>query len=169
VKAVVQDLGGRIDVNSESGTGTEATVRIPLTSATPIQIDSLNIVDEVRDKVKGLRFTLDGFERYPDISEAPTGILSADAEGAMLLKAAVHSSLVEWYGMEQATISPEPKGADVVVIMESGLCDRTLEDLLQSYPAREDKAVAIVLTSSYHSGPKVDAHDHFRIFYLQQP
>lgn len=169
VKAIIQDMGGRIDIHSESGSGTDVIVRIPLTSATPLRMEGLNTVNEVREKVNGLHFRLDGFERYPDISEAPTGILSADAEAAMLLKFAVQKSLAEWFGMENIVSSADGNAADVVVIMEAGLGDKSLENVLQSYPAGKEKAVAIVLTSRYHSGPKVDAHDNFRIFYLQQP
>lgn len=168
VKAIIQDLGGRIDFVSEPGTGTEATVRIPLTAAASVEMEKLKIVNEVREKTKGLKFRLDGFERYPDISETPTGILSADAEAAMLLKSSVHYSLTEWFGMD-APSSPDATGVDVVVLMEAGLADKSPEEMLQLHPHREERTIAIVLTSSYHSGPKVDSHNHFRIFYLQQP
>jgi signal transduction histidine kinase len=173
VKAIVQDLGGRIDITSEPGTGTEAIVRIPLTaSLKPAKTDGPDFFTEVKDKVKGLKFSLECFDRYPDITETPDGILSAESEAAMLLKASFQSTLVKWFGMTGVTPSDE-SGADVVVIMESGLGDRTVEDLLHAHhthePAKPGKSVALVLTSTYHKGPKVDAHDFFNIFYLQQP
>jgi signal transduction histidine kinase len=173
VKAIVQDFGGRIDITSEPGTGTEAIVRIPLTaSLKPAKIDGPDIIAEVKDKVKGLKFSLECFDRYPDITETPDGILSAESEAAMLLKASFQSTLAEWFGMVGATPSNE-SGTDVVVIMESGLGDKTVEDILHAHhthePAKPGKLAAIILTSTYHKGPKVDAHDFFHIFYLQQP
>lgn len=173
VKAIIQDLGGRIDFTSEPGTGTEAIVRIPLTERLP-KPESLEVVNEVRGRVQGLGFRLESFDRYPDMDETPDGILSADTEAAMLLKSTIHSALNEWFGMKLITTSPsESSPTDVVVVMESGMGNLSLDEVLQahydSHPKKPGKSVAIVLTSSYHQGPKVDAHQHFRIFYLQQP
>lgn len=173
VKAIIQDLGGRIEFQSEPGCGTEATVRIPLTERLP-KPDSLKVVNEVKESVQGHKFRLECFDRYPDITETPTGILSAEFEAAMMLKSTVQDTLVDWFGMEDASATTsEPSVADVVVVMESGMGEKSLDEILQAhydtYPKKEEKSVAIVLTSSYHSGPKIDSHNHFRIFYLQQP
>jgi signal transduction histidine kinase len=175
VKAIVQDLGGRIEMTSEPGTGTEAVVRIPLTaSPKPAKLDGPDFVSEVKEKVRGLAFSLECFDRYPDITETPDGILSAELEAAMLLKASFQSTLVEWFGMTGVIPSAESR-ADVVVVMESGLGDKSVEDVLHHHHTHEPakagggKSVAIILTNTYHKGPKVDAHDFFQIFYLQQP
>lgn len=173
VKAIIQDLGGRIEFSSEPGTGTEAVVRIPLQERSP-KPASLTVVNEVRASVQGRTFRLEGFDRYPDITETPTGILSSDSQAAMLLRSSVQDTLVDWYGMEALTTSGnESPAADVVVVMEAGLGEQSVDQFLETHyrnqPKHDGKAVAIVLTSSYHSGPKVDAHQHFRIFYLQQP
>lgn len=188
VKAIVQDLGGSINFVSEPGSGTEVSLRIPLNAsnqvrrsiADPATVSSPDVptssnvsrpesqgsgfdVQEVRAKTNGLKFGLSAFDRYPEI---PTGILSADEEANLLLKSSVQTTLTEWFDMKLAT---EPADSDVVVIMESGLGDKSLEDTLQQYPATGRKAIAIVLTSSYYLGPKSDSHCNFRIFYLQQP
>lgn len=175
VKAIVQDLGGKIEFQSEPGTGTEAMVRIPLTERLP-KADSLKLVSDVKRAVKGLKFNLQCFDMFPDITETPTGILSSEAEAAMLLKSTVQSMLTSWFEMEEITsCSPSSPMADVVVIMEAGLGERRLDDMLELYHQNHldvkegEKLVAVVLTSSYHSRPKVDAHQRFRIFYLQQP
>ncbi|CAL3964860.1 hypothetical protein PZA11_002235 [Diplocarpon coronariae] len=172
VKAIIQDLGGRIKFVSESGTGTEVTVRIPLTERLPTP-DNLKVVSEGRAAMQGLKFRLEGFDRYPDITETPTGILSSDSEAAMMLKSTVQDILVDWFGMEALTASgSDSSDADVIVFMETG-SEQTLEQVLQNHydnhPKNAGNSVAIVLTNSYHSGPKVDAHQRFRIFYLQQP
>ncbi|CZT51783.1 uncharacterized protein RSE6_12978 [Rhynchosporium secalis] len=173
VKAIIQDLGGKIDFQSEPGCGTEVTVRIPLAERSPTP-DSLKIVNEVKQHVQGLNFRLESFDRYPDITETPTGILSAEFQAAMMLKTTVPNTLVDWFGLEHASASTdEVPVADIVVVMESGMGEKSLDEILQAhyeaFPKGEGESVAIVLTSSYHSGPKVDSHNHFRIFYLQQP
>ncbi|KAH8791797.1 putative sensor protein gacS [Hyaloscypha finlandica] len=156
VKAIVQDLGGRIEMTSEPGTGTEAVVRIPLTaSLKPAKLDGPDFVSEVKEKVRGLAFSLQCFDRYPDITETPDGILSAESEAAMLLKASFQSTLVEWFGMTGVTPSAE-SSADVVVVMESGLGDKSVEDVLHHHHTHEPakagggKSVAIILTNTYH-------------------
>ncbi|KAI9051628.1 hypothetical protein LZ554_004671 [Drepanopeziza brunnea f. sp. 'monogermtubi'] len=173
VKAIIQDLGGKIAFTSEPGTGTEVTVRIPLQERSP-KPGSLKVLNEVRASVQGHKFRLEGFDRYPDIAETPTGILSPDTEGAMLLKSAVQGTLVDWYGMEAVTSSGvDSPVADLVVVMEAGIGVQSLDQVLNSHydhhPKHDGRSVAIVLTSSYHSEPRIDAHQNFRVFYLQQP
>ncbi|KAH7360818.1 putative sensor protein gacS [Rhexocercosporidium sp. MPI-PUGE-AT-0058] len=143
VKAIIQDLGGRIEFQSEPGCGTEATVRIPLTERLP-KPDSLKVVNEVKEHVQGLKFRLESFDRYPDITETPTGILSAEFEAAMMLKSTVQDTLVDWFGMEDASSStPEASVADVVVVMESGMGEKSLDEILQAHydahPKKDEK------------------------------
>ncbi|TVY23559.1 Autoinducer 2 sensor kinase/phosphatase [Lachnellula hyalina] len=174
VRHIIQDLGGSIDFVSEQGSGTEATVRIPLTEmSTPTKSDGPNYVAEARVATKGLRYSLESFDKYPDIAEEPTGILSAEVEGAMLLKSSVQTLMSEWFDMELSTTAAAETSPDVVVIMESGMGERSVKDILQSYtcdrPTKSGKSVAIVLCSTYHPGPKMHSCGAFQIFYHQQP
>lgn len=171
VRHIVHDLGGQIDFISEQGTGTEATVRIPLPAPSlPAQIDSYDLVGEVRKKTMGLKFRLDGFDRYPDISETPTGILSADAEGAMYLKSSVQGLMSEWFAMESTANSlSDDDDAEVEVIMESGIA--SMENKLQSYiynASPSGKMTAIILCNAPPSS-KIRSNEFFEVFYLQQP
>jgi signal transduction histidine kinase len=170
VKAIVQDLGGKIEFNSEAGTGTEAVVRIPLTASVASKSGDLDLLVEVRKVTKGLKFRLEAFDRYPDITETPTGILSAEAEAAMLLKSTMQDSLTEWFQMEAITGTADSV-VDVIVVMESGLGDRSLVDTLRSYTSDDStkKSIAIVLSNSYHPSTHVDSCGNFRILHLQQP
>lgn len=175
VKAIVQDLGGKIEFHSEPGTGTEAIVRIPLTERLP-KADSLKLIGDVKGLVKGLKFNLQCFDMFPDITEPPTGILSSEAEAAMFLKDTFKGTLTSWFEMEEVVSGVKGSGiakADVLVVMEAGLGEKSLDQVLDEYSQNheetEEKGVAVVLTSTYHSGPKVDAHHRFKILYLQQP
>jgi signal transduction histidine kinase len=167
VRHIVQDLGGEISFTSEQGVGTEATVRLPLL-ARPIGHAIPDLADEVKGLTKGKRFGLDGFDRYPDISETPTGILPADVEGAMFLKSSVHEMLTEWFEMEPAIVSrPDKTASDVVVIMESGI--NSLVEKLQSYQSGSGPSTAIVLCSTQ---PFVSASMNYgslKVFYVSQP
>lgn len=175
VRHIIHDLGGTIGFTSEQGTGTEVTVRLPLTAQTPAPAKPghVDIVSEVREATKGFKFRLEGFDRYPDISEAPTGILSPESEAAMLLKSATQSMLVDWFNMEPAPIENADSGVDVIVIMESGLGDVGVKNILDSYdnqlPPKSGKSIAMVLCSGYRPGPKMHTCGKFQIFYLQQP
>ncbi|EHK96021.1 putative Sensor protein gacS [Glarea lozoyensis 74030] len=149
VRHIIQDLGGTINFTSEQGTGTEVTVRLPLRAQKPAAISPEDeMLLEVRNITKGYTFRLEGFDRYPDIAEAPTGILSAEAEAAMLLKSAGQSKLVDWFCMEPSQPTDE-YGADIIVIMEAGVPPNGVEEILNAYdhskPSKSGKAIAIVI------------------------
>jgi signal transduction histidine kinase len=174
IRHIIQDLGGNIDFSSEQGTGTEATVRIPLIAPNPSANADWETITEVRRHTTGLKFSLEGFERMPDISETPDGILSSDFEAAMLLKSTSNRILLGWFDMTPA--SPAPTGTespDVIVIMEAGLKGKTLQDTLEPYSRNRapgsKKATAVILCNTCHPGSKTESDEHFNIYHLQQP
>jgi hypothetical protein len=174
VRHIIQDLGGQIDFTSEQDSGTEATVRIPLTgTSSPAKLDGPNYVAKVREATKGFKYSLESFDKYPDITETPTGILSAEVEAAMLLKSSVQTLMSGWFDMELSTTAAAETSTDVVVIMESGIGERSVKDILLSYshdkPTKSGKSGAVVLCSTYHPGPKMHSCGSFQIFYVQQP
>lgn len=172
VRHIVHDLGGEISFASEQGVGTEATVRIPLTSLPARKTIEKDLLVETRSETKGLKFSLEGFDRYPDISETPTGILSSDFEAAMLLKTSVHNLITDWFEMEAAT-SSDRACADVVVIMDSGSGGKPVNEILQTYHCASSpvaaKSIAIVFSTSYPTGPKIQSQGRFKVFYSSQP
>jgi hypothetical protein len=88
----------------------------------------------------------------------------------MLLKSTMQDSLTEWFQMEAITGTADSV-ADVIVVMESGLGDRSLVDTLRPYTSDDytKKSIAIVLSNSYHPSTHVDSCGNFRILHLQQP
>ncbi|CAG8959103.1 hypothetical protein HYFRA_00012966 [Hymenoscyphus fraxineus] len=171
---IIRDLGGTIHFVSELGTGTEVIVRLPLTARDPIPAKrgDVDILSEVREVVEGFKFRLDGFDRYPDITETPTGILPPEAEAAMLLKSTTQSMLINWFNMEPVLLENKASGIDLVFIMDPGLGDVGVKNILDSYdnqmPSKSGKSTAIVLCSGYHRpAPKLNTCGKFRIFYLQ--
>ena len=173
VRHIVHDLSGNINFTSEQGVGTEATVQIPLTSVLATKTVEQETLAETRNETNGLKFSLEGFDRYPDISETPTGILSSETEAAMLLKSSVQGLMTDWFEMEVATSSTERSCADVVVIMESGLGEKSVSDVLQSYHCSispvATKSVAIVFSTYSPIGPKIHSQGRFKVYYLLQP
>lgn len=180
IKHIIHDLGGEINYVSEEGTGTEAQVRIPLirmplTQSNPAGNIPSDIITEVNGMTEGLKFSLEGFEHYPDISEPPTGILTADVQAALLLKATTKQMLIDWFGMQAGTInSPvEASNVDVVVVMEREMRNRTLNEILEPYSRNRGigrkKPTCIVLCSCYHPTVKTEPHGIFNIFHIQQP
>ncbi len=173
VRHIVQDLGGEINFVSEQGAGTEATVRIPLTSIPAGKTVDQEHLAETRKETRGLKYSLEGFDRYPDISETPTGILSSDTEAAMLLKSSVHGLMKDWFEMEAAMPGSDKSTADVVLIMESGLGGKSVREVLQIYHCALSpvaaKSIAIIFSTTYPTGPKIHSQGRFKILHLHQP
>ena len=174
VRHIIQDLEGSIDFTSEQGVGTEATVKLPLSSMKQPQDEdpASIIVREVKEAARGHMFHLEGFERYPDISETPTGILSADFEGAMFLKSSVHTLLCEWFDMEAAAAQvPNKADSDLVVLMESGIAfmDERLRHYKELRMTGSGPAGAIVLCNEYPPTSQLHAHEPLKVFYIPQP
>ena len=124
---------------------------------------------------RGLKFSLEGFEHYPDISEPPTGILATDIQAALLLKATTRHILTDWFGMQTITTnSPfEAPNTDVVIVMEREMRNRILSEILEPYSRNRGicrkKPICIVLCSYYHPTMKTEPHGIFNIFHIQQP
>jgi hypothetical protein len=176
IRHIIQDLGGHIEFTSEQGSGTEATVRLPLPAQSPAPVNSgADAIDEVRDLTLGFKFGLEGFERYPDITEEPTGILSSDIQAAMFLKATTISVLTTWFKMEpSAPNSPfGPSNTNLVMIMEAGLGKKNINDVLEPYCRNREpgskRPIAVVLCNNYHPTFKIENHDVFDIVHMQQP
>lgn len=172
VRHIIQDLGGEINFTSEQGVGTEATVKLPIQSMKQPSPEDLQLVTEVKGLSRGQKFHLEGFDRYPDISETPTGILSADFEGAMFLKSSMHTMLTGWFDMEPATTQILDKSdSDLVVLMESGIA--ALDEKLRYYRDLQQKGsgplIAIVLCSGYPSDSQLHAYEPLKVFYVPQP
>jgi len=172
VRHIIQDLSGDINFTSELGIGTEATVRLPVTlpmTANPaFKLDKQDPTVEVSGLTQGKTFSLEGFDRYPDISETPTGILSADFEGAMFLKSSMHIMLTNWFGMKSISTpsSTDKSEIDVMVIMESGV--QSLHEKLQSYTDSR-ASIAIVLCSTYPPASTQASYGTLKVFYVPQP
>lgn len=175
VRHIIQDLGGEIKFASEQGVGTEVTVKLPLSLTRQPKVDFSvsDIVDEVKAAAQGRKFVLEGFDRYPDISETPTGILSADFEGAMFLKSNIHTMLTDWFDMEPAPTQVLDKSdSDMVVLMESGIgaLDETLQEYKNLRLNGSGPSTAIILCNDeYPSTAQLHVYKPLQVFYVPQP
>jgi hypothetical protein len=180
IKHIIHDLGGRIDFSSEVGTGTVVKVQIPLIRMSQI---STNVHSNARpgdtadvlDMTRGLKFSLEGFEQYPDISETPTGIVAPNIRAALLLKAAVHEMFSDWFEMQDSIVdsTSEVSDVDVIVVMQSGASNKPLNEILMPYTRNrkvgQKAPICIVLCRGYHSAPESDLVKGFHILRVQQP
>lgn len=172
VKAIVHDLNGKISFSSEPGTGTEVTVRIPLKqSLVQKKVDEQKFVMEVRTKCSGFTVQTIGFDRYPDLHEEPTGILSPENESVLELRKTIEDCLRGWFGIQPISVIQTRTATDLVMIMESGLSNASLSDILNNLSPNKSgkKPVVIILTNKYKSNKKRIEPGNFRCFYLQQP
>lgn len=166
VRHIIQDLGGEINFTSEEGVGTEATVKLPLMSAPLTKTKTPDIVEEVKVFTQGRTFHLEGFDRYPDLSQPATGILSHADKAAMISKSSIHFIATKWFGMRAASTADEQ--SNVVFLVESD--SESLQRRLQAHQASK-VSVAVVLSNSYpnRSTWASTAYGEFRILHVHQP
>lgn len=172
VQAIVHDVNGNIAFSSELGIGTEVIVRIPVEqNSIPKKVEERKLVTKVRSQCDGYTVRMVGFDRYPDLGEEPTGILSKESVSAINLRNSVESCLRDWFGVQTVTPLQSETTSNLVLIMESGLSNNSVDYILNSFCPRETKKknVVIILTNRYHTTTKVAESENFKCFYLEQP
>ncbi|KAH6719464.1 hypothetical protein BKA61DRAFT_669786 [Leptodontidium sp. MPI-SDFR-AT-0119] len=107
VRQLIRDLGGQINIKSEVKQGTKVTVSVPLLAPSDIPIseisDNESLIADVRSRARGLKLCLIDFDYYPDVDEAPTGILSAQSKSMLALKESLKRMAIDWFEMEVTT------------------------------------------------------------------
>ncbi len=116
VKQIASSLRGEIDIQSEVGIGTEVAVSIPI-DLEPSPAESENSM-----RFGNLTLCLLGFDVYPDLDSAPTGMLSTPSKLAIALKTAIVTQAEQWFGLlvtsAQTSASIE---ADIIAVTEDNL------------------------------------------------
>jgi len=172
VRQVLFDLDGDINIESELGSGTQASVSIPLKASRHCPSDyKTDVVSEVTSRVKDLSVCLvnNAFNIYPDMLDAPTGILSAEAEAMILLKSSVGSMMAEWFGMAVVTAAElDLSSADVHVTMGSDIEERI--GFAEGNQSKQSRLpTIIVLCSALTWGTNFTTQSGLNVFYLQLP
>ncbi|KFX96452.1 hypothetical protein O988_05303 [Pseudogymnoascus sp. VKM F-3808] len=172
VRQILMDLGGNIDIKSEVGEWTKAYVSVPLlpARALPLREDE-DILAKARRRTTGSKACLlnSAFDLLPAMADAPTGILSPEAEALMLLKASIRSIITDWFGMEVTTSSElDLSSANVHVTMAS----ETVEEEIRA--AEKDLLIpgtttVIVIRNALSHKPNYVTDHGVQVFYLQQP
>ncbi|KAM7216447.1 hypothetical protein V8F06_008160 [Rhypophila decipiens] len=108
VLQIVRSLGGRIDMTSEEGVGTEAVVTLTM-SQVPVPGDALHldrdgegrkVIQRARARTMGHAVGLVGLNINPGFPPMRPGDWRVDAEPSMILHASVASTVAHWFGME---------------------------------------------------------------------
>lgn len=174
VRRVLCDIDGNIDIESELGSGTKASVSIPLKSGKRHSFDSQSsdIVSEVREKLKGRQACIvnEGFDVYPSVSDTATGILSLEAEGLMFLKSSLTSVLTDWLNVEVSLISQlSLDSGNVILTMAShDIADR-IRSLDANITASGHNQIVIILCVATYRGVDFTADKGTRVLYLRLP
>ena len=173
VRRVLSDVGGGIEMESEVGSGTRAIVTMPLkaTNKSADPKDEMHL--ETRRRVKGLQACIfnQGFNVYPSMSDEPTGILSAEAQGLIHLRLSVTSILEDWFEMEVQTSAVDfvPNHADVLLTVFSD----DFEDKIRSMGGRElgasHRQCAIALCEASSRGINFTTEQGIQVYYLRLP
>jgi hypothetical protein len=165
VKQIVDLSGGRIDIRTEVGKGTEVKLSLPLEDCPRKSDDSLGKknspyedegpIDAVRRRAKGRTVTIRGFDsvfRGSDIRTAAT----------KSLKASIVKCVTEWFDL---TVVSDDQIADIVISDESAFLSASIDPgsefrsqlILCSNGAKRD-----IYTSRLEAGQTVELFRHRR-------
>jgi hypothetical protein len=174
VRQILHEVNGNIEIKSESGTGTQVIVSIPLSSPSldifPTDAN-LAAVSAVRRNVKGLSFCFSkhGFNVYPQISDTPTGILSSEAEGLIQLKKSVASIMNDWFEMVEVAEGDQSDGAvDVLVTMGPDDAEKQIR-FWEELESKAQQPVVIALCPASYRGQSYITTSGFKVLYLRLP
>ncbi|KAJ6103103.1 hypothetical protein N7486_005530 [Penicillium sp. IBT 16267x] len=108
VRLLVTSLGGNITVKSELGTGTQVDVYIPVQGVTESSSIDGSRPFTKQPSTPHLRACLIDFNGYPDLTEVPTGLLTAEAKR----KLSIQSNLADGdiAVIEEATLQAATDG-----------------------------------------------------------
>ena len=163
VRQLINDLDGSIDIESEVGYGTWIKVSVPAITSSSEEPDdqSVGSTAKIRDiKVWciGLKICLVGFDYYPEIEEAPTGILSAHERRMLAIRSSVTTLLTDWFGMVVVTApSMEDAKGDILIGMQSQLL----------LVPKQFRAEPLIVFEDHYSGFRGVNEDG--VFHLAQP
>ena len=163
VRQLVNDLEGSIDIESELGYGTWIKVSVASSISSSDQPDEQSIgssakIRDIRVWCVGHKICLVGFDYYPEIEEAPTGILSAIARRMLAIRSSMTTLLAEWFGMEVVTAPSLDKAkGDILIGMQSQI----------NVAPQQTRAEPLIVFGDCYSGFR--GGNDGGVFYLSQP
>ncbi|KAJ6006414.1 hypothetical protein N7451_004358 [Penicillium sp. IBT 35674x] len=122
VRLLVTSLGGNITVKSEPGTGTQVDVYIPVQSVTESgSTDGLGSIIR-QPSTPHLHACLVDFNGYPDLTEAPTGLLTAESKRKISIQSNLADVFMTRFGWGVSLVETLDKvQGDIAVIEEATL------------------------------------------------
>jgi len=163
VRQLVNDLDGKIDIDSEVGYGTSVKISVPTSLSSSDRPDEQSVgssatIRDIRIWCIGLKICLVGFDYYPEIEEAPTGILSVHARRMLAIRSSMSTLAAEWFGMEVvAAASLEDANGDFLLGIQSQL----------NLNAKITKIEPLIVFEDNYSGFRAENGDG--VFHLSQP
>ncbi|KAJ5939471.1 hypothetical protein N7466_002605 [Penicillium verhagenii] len=131
VRLLVTSLGGKITVKSELGIGTQVDVFIPVQSViqgTSSTLDSFSSIAALQSSIPHLHPCLVAFNGYPDLTEAPTGLLTAEAKRKLSIQSNLADVFLSRFGWGVSLAESLDKvHGDIAVIEEATLQAETTD------------------------------------------
>ncbi|CAG8230049.1 unnamed protein product [Penicillium nalgiovense] len=129
VQQLVMSLGGHVNVRSEIGIGTQADVYIPV-QYLPASLDPADSAAQTiaQPGTTPMHACLVGFNGYPDLTEAPTGVLTVEGKRNLSIQSAlanIFMTKMKWTISLAASIE---KARGQVIVIEEELLRRTIDE-----------------------------------------
>ncbi|KAK4866153.1 hypothetical protein LT330_008494 [Penicillium expansum] len=129
VQQLVMSLGGHVNVRSEIGIGTQADVYIPV-QYLPASVgpEDSQAPTTTQPGTTPMHACLVGFNGYPDLTEAPTGILTVEGKRNLSIQSAlanIFMTKMKWNISLAASIE---KARGQVIVIEEELLRRTMDE-----------------------------------------
>ncbi|OQE80096.1 hypothetical protein PENNAL_c0048G11106 [Penicillium nalgiovense] len=129
VQQLVMSLGGHVNVRSEIGIGTQADVYVPV-QYLPASLDPADSAAQTNAQpgTTPMHACLVGFNGYPDLTEAPTGVLTVECKRNLSIQSAlanIFMTKMKWSISLAASIE---KARGQVIVIEEELLRRTMDE-----------------------------------------
>lgn len=140
-------LGGKIDVKSEKGAGTQVDIFAPVEIAQSVGLtEPLSSITKNHLPQPLIKASIFGFQLQPEAGETPTGILSVKAQRKLAIRNAIMDVFATQLGWQLSprTLSDRMHG-DVAIIEEADLNHMLSEGLLPMTDFKRVQGSLIVL------------------------
>jgi hypothetical protein len=129
VQQLVMSLGGHVNIRSEIGIGTQADVYLPVQYLPPNSNPEASLgPTTTQPGTSPMHACLVGFNGYPDLTEAPTGILTVEGKRKLSIQSALASIFMTKMNWNISLAESIEVARGQVIVIEEELLKQAMHD-----------------------------------------